>query len=87
MCICLDDHRKTCVQFIDAEPAGWEGWFIGGALANRDNPAVVRGLHEEYFDAGADVATTNNFVATEYTLDKVLGEHSSLEELTRARFG
>lgn len=62
---------------------------MGGALANRDDPGVVRALHEEYLMSGADVITTNNFVVTEHTLGKVFGEHEGaamLSELTRVRF-
>jgi 5-methyltetrahydrofolate--homocysteine methyltransferase len=33
-------------------------------LLNLTQPDVVRGVHEAYFDAGADIATTNTFTAT-----------------------
>ncbi|HEY4413927.1 MAG TPA: homocysteine S-methyltransferase family protein, partial [Gaiellaceae bacterium] len=33
-------------------------------LLNLTRPEVVRGIHRAYFDAGADIATTNTFTAT-----------------------
>src|SRR5207244_6776429 len=33
-------------------------------LLNLTQPDVVRSVHESYFDAGADIATTNTFTAT-----------------------
>src|SRR6266508_4356498 len=33
-------------------------------LLNLTRPEVVLGIHREYFDAGADIATTNTFTAT-----------------------
>jgi methionine synthase I (cobalamin-dependent) len=69
---------------------GWEGFFIGGALANARAPDVVRRLHSDYLAAGADVVTTNNFVVTPHHLAKAFGSgtpeaQAALEELTQAR--
>src|SRR5256714_8326673 len=33
-------------------------------LLNLTRPEVVAGIHGEYFEAGADIATTNTFTAT-----------------------
>src|SRR5665213_1653042 len=33
-------------------------------LLNLTRPDIVRSVHESYFDAGADIATTNTFTAT-----------------------
>src|SRR3954454_20307871 len=33
-------------------------------LLNLTQPDIVRGVHQSYFDAGADIATTNTFTAT-----------------------
>src|SRR6478735_2498544 len=33
-------------------------------VLNLTRPDVVRAVHEGYFDAGADIATTNTFTAT-----------------------
>jgi 5-methyltetrahydrofolate--homocysteine methyltransferase len=33
-------------------------------LLNLTRPDIVKGVHESYFDAGADIATTNTFTAT-----------------------
>ena len=35
--------------------------FLGVALANVDNPDLVRSCHSEYLSAGAEVITTNNY--------------------------
>ncbi|MGB2952511.1 MAG: methionine synthase [Gaiellaceae bacterium] len=48
-------------------------------LLNLTRPEVVLGIHREYFEAGADVATTNTFTATrigqrEYGLEDVVYE-------------
>lgn len=45
----------------------------------------MKKLHEEYYDAGADVSTTNNFVITEHTLRKYFGDAAQLQELTQVR--
>ncbi|MDP6452695.1 MAG: homocysteine S-methyltransferase family protein [SAR202 cluster bacterium] len=41
------------------------------ALANLDRPDIVRQVHEEYIDAGADVITTNTFATSRVTLETV----------------
>ena len=33
-------------------------------LLNLTRPDIVRAVHDSYFDAGADIATTNTFTAT-----------------------
>src|SRR5579859_7864815 len=33
-------------------------------LLNLTRPDIVRSVHDSYFDAGADIATTNTFTAT-----------------------
>lgn len=38
--------------------------FLGGALACEADPDGVAAVHEEFYKAGADIATTNSFVAT-----------------------
>ncbi|GMH39696.1 hypothetical protein BSKO_07594 [Bryopsis sp. KO-2023] len=57
--------------------------FLAGVLANAEQPDVVSGIHREYIRAGADVITTNNFVATKHSLGK-LGLDGRVVELTEA---
>jgi len=50
-------------------------------LLNLTQPDIVRGIHRAYFDAGADIATTNTFTATrigqaDYGLGDVAAEMS-----------
>jgi len=58
-------------------------------LLNLTRPEVVAGIHEEYFAAGADIATTNTFTATrigqaDYGLEDAAAE-MSLEGARLAR--
>lgn len=45
--------------------------FLAGCLAVEAAPDMVIRAHSAYIDAGCDVITTNNFVATEHSLQKV----------------
>ena len=50
-------------------------------LLNLTRPDVVAGIHDAYFEAGADIATTNTFTATrigqgDYSLEDVAAEMS-----------
>ena len=50
-------------------------------LLNLTQPDIVRGIHRAYFEAGADIASTNTFTATrigqaDYGLDDVAAEMS-----------
>ncbi len=45
--------------------ADWSHDLKGNAdILNLSNPDVVRSIHREYFEAGADIASTNTFTAT-----------------------
>ncbi len=61
--------------------------FLVGALACRDRPSAVVGLHAAFLGAGCRALTTNNFVVTPHLLGKAgLGEaeaEAAVEELTR----
>ena len=48
------------------------------ALANLDHPNVVREVHEDYIEVGADVITTNTFPTSRLALEMV-----GLEDRTR----
>jgi methionine synthase I (cobalamin-dependent) len=45
--------------------------FLAGCLACQEAPDTVVRAHRAYIEAGCDVITTNNFVATLYSLGKV----------------
>jgi 5-methyltetrahydrofolate--homocysteine methyltransferase len=69
-------------------------WFrdhssdVGGDpdLLNLTQPDVIRGVHREYFAAGADIATTNTFTATTIgQADYGLQEHVREMNLAGAR--
>jgi len=52
-------------------------------LLNLTRPEIVRGIHRAYFEAGADIATTNTFTATRIgQADYGLEEHAA--EMSRA---
>src|SRR5947207_10743875 len=58
-------------------------------LLNLTQPDLIRSLHRAYFEAGADIATTNTFTATrigqaDYALENVAAE-MSLEGARLAR--
>lgn len=48
--------------------------FLAGVLANEAAPDAVKAAHAEYIAAGCRCITTNNFVATHFTLSKVQRE-------------
>src|ERR687886_2469372 len=55
-------------------------------LLNLTRPEVVLGIHRAYFEAGADVATTNTFTATRIgQADYGLEEHAAEMSLEGAR--
>lgn len=48
------------------------------SLANLEKPEIVRGIHKEYINAGADIITTNTFrtnplAAAKFSLNKIRG--------------
>lgn len=45
--------------------------FLATNLLNDTSPDTVTAVHKEYIKAGCDVITSNNFVATQYSLAKV----------------
>ncbi len=63
--IVLDGATGTEIARLGGEmnPAAW------CAVANRDHPDIVRGVHESYLEAGADVITTNTFATCRHVLE------------------
>src|SRR5438067_8177455 len=55
-------------------------------LLNLTRPEIVTGIHRRYFEAGADIATTNTFTATRIgQADYALQEHAYEMSLEGAR--
>ncbi len=52
---------------------------VWSAAANFDAPQVVRAIHEDYLNAGAEIITSNNFY-TSRTMMKVIGKQDLWEE-------
>ena len=63
--IVLDGATGTEVARLGAkmDAAAW------GAVANRTHPDIVRGVHESYLEAGADVIATNTFATCRHVLE------------------
>ena len=53
-------------------------YFLVGVYANIEQPDVVRSLHTDFIEAGAEVVTTNNFAATPWALKSVKKERDFL---------
>ena len=60
-----------------------DGTFMPGLVANIDHPADVTAVHAEYVAVGADVITTNSFVATRSAL-RAHGREAELATLLHA---
>lgn len=61
----------------------YEQQFLAGVLANEAAPDTVNAAHAAYIAAGCNCITTNNFVATKYSLSKVQREADAVK-LTQA---
>jgi S-methylmethionine-dependent homocysteine/selenocysteine methylase len=58
------------------------GLGVWSASANLDAPEVVRAIHEDYLNAGADILISNNFYTSRAMLS-IVGEEDRWEEYTR----
>jgi S-methylmethionine-dependent homocysteine/selenocysteine methylase len=72
----------TLGKGLDPE-TGWSG-TIGpwGAPANLDAPDVVRKIHEDYLNLGADIIISNNFFSSRSMME-IIGKGDRWEEYTR----
>ncbi|MFQ5874914.1 MAG: homocysteine S-methyltransferase family protein, partial [Dehalococcoidia bacterium] len=61
--------------------ASAESLGVWSAAANLDAPDVVRQIHEDYLNAGAEIVTSNNFYTSRPRLAKI-GEEHRWEEYT-----
>jgi 5-methyltetrahydrofolate--homocysteine methyltransferase len=87
----LDGAMGTALQDLSLGPADFGGASLEGCNENlvATRPEAIRRIHEDYFDAGADVVSTNTFggirhVLDEYGLgDKTLELNRSAAELAK----
>ena len=72
----FDGAMGTMIQRADLEEEDFRGDRFrdhpGSLQGNNDllvltRPAVIRGIHEEYLDAGADIIETNTFNANAFS--------------------
>lgn len=61
------------------EGLAYDELFAAGSLANVLRPELVREVHEQYVQAGADVIEANNFSCTRWSLDKIGRADHALE--------
>ena len=59
-----------------------ERFGVWSASANIDAPGVVRAIHEDYLNAGADIIISNNFYTTQAKME-TMGVGDQWEEYTR----
>jgi S-methylmethionine-dependent homocysteine/selenocysteine methylase len=72
--------QRRGVDVLQSAPGDLIAW---SALANVEAPDAVRGVHEDYLRAGADIVTSNNFWTCPSRLAKV-GLASRWEDYARA---
>ena len=81
----LDGGMGTLIQEKNLTAADYGGLAYEGCpeILNVTRPEIIRGIHEAYFEAGADIVETNSFggaalVLSEYDLE------DRMEELNKA---
>jgi len=61
--VVADGAMGTMLQASDATVDDFEGYEGCNEILNVTRPDIVTGVHEAYFEAGADCVTTNSFGA------------------------
>merc|ERR1719414_2405725 len=81
-------HQLKAMGIEISGPVGSQRHFLGVAVANTEQPDVVRDAHLAYIDAGADVVTTNSYACVPRCLaladDEDMKAEGSLERLVEA---
>ena len=68
---------------VDVNKGSVEGKLgVWSAAANLDAPEVVRAIHEDYLNAGAEIIISNNFYTSRIMMN-VIGKQEHWEEYTR----
>src|SRR5438128_12685860 len=80
----LDGAMGTMLQAANLSAADFGGAALEGCNEhlNLTRPDVIRGIHAAYFDAGADLVSTNTFGCAPYVLAEY-GLADRAFELTR----
>ena len=81
----FDGAMGTALQDLNLGPDDFGGAALEGCNENLvlTRPAAIQTIHEEYFDSGADIVSTNTFGGIRHVLDEYdLGEKTV--ELNRA---
>ena len=91
----LDGAMGTMIQSHGLEEADYRGaeyadWHVdlkgNNDLLSITQPEIIRGIHEEYLEAGADIIETNTFNATRVAMaDYEMQEESKAINLAAAR--
>lgn len=76
--VILDGGTGTHIQTLGA-PMDDDAWC---AMANLNNPEIVKAVHAEYLAAGAEVITANTY-ATSPTMFEVMGRADEIPEIDR----
>lgn len=81
----LDGAMGTMIQQanLTAEDFGGEAWEGCNEMLNLTRPDVIRDIHEQYLEAGADIIETNTFGATSVVLAEY-GLQDRAEEINLA---
>lgn len=75
----LDGAMGTALQNLNLTAEDFGGSELEGCNENLilTRPAIIRKIHEQYLEAGADIVETNTFGATPLVLDEYgLGKHA-----------
>src|SRR6185436_15604194 len=86
----LDGAMGTMIQAADLTAEDFGGASLEGCNEhlNLTRPAVIRGIHTAYFDAGADLVSTNTFGCAPYVLGEYgLSDRAYEISLAAARIG
>src|SRR4029453_7159274 len=81
----LDGAMGTMIQARDLSAEDFGGDALEGCNENLNltRPDVIRGIHQAYLDAGADLISTNSFGCAPYVLTEY-GLSDKCEEICRA---
>ncbi len=80
----IQRHNLTEDDYRGKRFAGWDGELKGNNdLLTLTRPEIIRGIHEAYLEAGADIIETNTFNANAISLSDY-GMESLVAELNRA---
>jgi 5-methyltetrahydrofolate--homocysteine methyltransferase len=68
--ILFDGAMGTSIQKYDISEDVWKGYNGCSEWLNVAAPEIIQAIHEQYFEAGADVVETNTFGGTELVMSE-----------------